>query len=120
VELIKERAFTNGVYSFSANVPSSDGTIRQRFEWRHSEGLEMKALSTENMGKENYSRDDRGLKLVNVDTRQLLAVFVAGKQHRVYNPKKIAGKLRFISVEHEYNEFRKVVLLSILSIMERK
>jgi hypothetical protein len=117
--LTKKGVLTTDVHTFSLDVPSSDGTLRERFEWRHSGGPEVKALATDNVGKENYSGDDRGLKLVSVRTKELIAVFAGGKYNKVYNPMKIAGKLRFINAEQGSDEFQKLVVLSILSIMER-
>lgn len=121
VELTKKGALTADIHAFSLDVPSAEGTLKERFEWRHSGSPEVKTLATENVGKENYSGDDRGLKLVNVRTKELIAVFAGGNHHRANNPMKIAGKLRFISTEEakESEEFQKVVVLSILSIMER-
>jgi hypothetical protein len=119
IELTKKGALTTDVHIFALDIPSSDGTLRERFEWRHSRGSEVKALATDNVGKENYGGNDRGLKLVNVRTEELIAVFAGGKYNKVYNPMKIAGKLRFTNVEQGSEEFRKLVVLSILSIMER-
>jgi hypothetical protein len=56
---------------------------------------------------------------VNVRARELFAVFAGGKHHRVYNPMKITGKLRIIHTEEQSDEFGTVVVLSLLSIMER-
>jgi len=59
-----------------------------------------------------------GLKLVNVRTRELIAVFAGRKHHRVYNSMMITGKLRIIHTEEESNEFGTVVVLSGLRILK--
>jgi hypothetical protein len=69
--------------------------------------------------KKTTTETIRGLNLVNIKTRELIAVFAGGKHHRVYNPMKITGKLRIIHIEEESDEFGTVVVLSVLSIMER-
>ncbi|KAE9369531.1 hypothetical protein N431DRAFT_469434 [Stipitochalara longipes BDJ] len=119
VEVTKKGALITDVHSFSFDFPSGDGILRETFEWRRSAGPEVKALATENVGKENSSCDDRGLKLVNVRTRELIAVFASRTHHRVADPMKIAGKLRFTARGKEDDEFEKMVVLSILSIIER-
>jgi hypothetical protein len=120
VELTKKGSLTANVYSFAFDVPAEEGTIREIFEWRQSGGPEVRALAAHSVRKESYSRDDRGLKLVNARTRELVAVFVNGKHDRADNPMEIVGKLRFIKVEQNSEGLRKVVVLSILSIMERE
>jgi hypothetical protein len=120
VELAKKGALTTDTHSFNLNMPSTDGAeAREIFEWRHSGDPEVKALATDDVGNENYCQNDRGLKLVNVRTGHLIAVFAGGKHSRVYNPRKIVGKLRFIAVEQWSDELRLVVVMSMLSIMER-
>lgn len=118
--MIKKRALITDIHSFSVGVPSSVGTVREKFEWRQSRGPEIKVLAIENVREEDYSKDNSGMKLVNVNTKQLVAVFLGGKHLQVHNPKIVAGRLRFINTEHESDGFRKVVVLSILSILMRE
>jgi hypothetical protein len=67
------------------------------------------------VGKEDYSRDDRGPEACKCQGE----IFAGGKHHRVYNPMKITGKLRIIHTEEQSDEFGTVVVLPLLSIMER-
>jgi hypothetical protein len=52
--------------------------------------------------------------------KELVTVFTNSKHNKVNNPMKIGGTLRFISIEQGSGEFPKAVVLSILSIMERR
>jgi len=117
IELAKTSAALVDLHSFHHMVPSPDGTlVREKFEWRHSGDPEVKALATENLPGENISQQDRGLKLVRVSTGQMLAVFSGGKHQRVLNPKRVAGKLRFVG---EFVLDPLVIVMTILSIVER-
>lgn len=99
-------------------VPSArDGAlVREKFQWRHSGDAEVRALATENLPGENITQENRGLKLVRDSTGETLAAFCGGKHQRVYNPRRVAGKLRFVrpGVLDPL-----VAVMSILSIMER-
>jgi hypothetical protein len=120
VELTRKGALTTDTHSFYLEIPSTDGPpIGERIEWRHSGTPEVKALATDNVDKENDCQTDRGLKLVNVRTGHLIAVFAGGNHSKAYNPRKIAGKRRFIGAGQWSEEFRVVVVMSMLSIMER-
>lgn len=84
----------------------------------------MKALATTNIPNERFANSaERGLKLVrlrnNVD--KIVAVFVMGWRAPVANPRRIAGKLRFLEGSNDVediNKFRLIVLMSVLSMME--
>ena len=117
IEMTKTGLGTVDVHTFYHMVPSRNGTLeREKFEWRHSGDPEVKALATENLPGENISRQDRGLKLVQASTGQMLAAFIGGKHQRALNPRRVAGKLRFFgpSVLDPL-----VIVMTILSIMER-
>lgn len=117
VKLAKEGNLTTDIHSFSFDVLSIDGTLPGRFEWRHSRGPEVKALANYNVGKENYSGDERGLKLVHARKTELPSKCLLGSKHnKVNNPTKIGGKLRFISIEQGIEEFQNAVVLSILRL----
>jgi hypothetical protein len=109
--------FKRVAHSFYHTVLSPDETLtREKFEWRHSGDPEVKALATENHPGENISQQDRGLKLVRASSGQMLAAFAGGKHQRALNPKRVAGKLRFIGKE-VLDPL--VIVMTILSIMER-
>ena len=115
--MTKTGAMTSDVHTLYHMVPSADGTlVRERFEWKHSGDPEVKALATENHPGENITQEKRGLKLCRASTGEVLAVFVGGKHQRRFNPKRVAGKLRFMG-----NSILDplVAVMSILSIMER-
>lgn len=117
IEMTKTGAMTSDVHTFYYMVSSNNGTIiREKFEWKHSGDPEVEALATENRPGENITQEKRGLKLVRTSTGTILAAFAAGKHQRMYNPKRVAGKLRFMgnSVLDPL-----VVAMTILSIMER-
>jgi hypothetical protein len=117
IEMMKTGALTSDVHTFYHKVPSSDGTrAREKFEWRHSGDPELEALATENHPGENITQEKRGLKLVRASTGQMLAAFAGGKHQRRYNPKRVAGKLRFFG-STVLDPL--VAVMSILSIMER-
>ena len=109
VKLHKEGNLTTDTHSFSFDVFSIDGILRERFEWRHSKRPEIKLCAAGNLGKEKYIGDERGLKLVKFRTKELVAVFSSGKHNKVNNPIKIEGKLRFITFKQEREEFQKAV-----------
>lgn len=85
----------------------------------------MKALATTNVPGEKFAHTaERGLKLMrsrnNVD--KMVAVFVLGWRAPVANRRRIAGKLRFLdpsSDVEDKNKFRLIVLMSVLSMMEK-
>lgn len=128
VKLSNHGAMTTGHHSFT--VPKgtilsdtvSDGE-EVTFEWRHSGEGTIKTLAKENLQGEDYAQNDRGLKLVRAGGNEILAVFVGGSlMNRRLNPRRIAGKLRFVGdseVENGKSEFRLLVVLSLLSMMER-
>ena len=58
MEVTKKGALTADIHSISFDVSSAEGLLRERFGWRDSGGLEVKALANENVGKENYSGDE--------------------------------------------------------------
>jgi hypothetical protein len=117
IEMTKTGAMASDVHTFYHTVPIGDGTlVREKFEWRHSGEPEVKALATENHPGENITQEKRGLKLVRASTGQALAVFAGGKHQRNYNPKRVAGKLRFVG-QQVLDPL--VVVMSVLSIMER-
>lgn len=87
-------------------------------------------MATTNIAKENFSQSDHGLKLVMAkddshsddDDRKTLAVFSGGTRSGALNPRKIAGKLRFFDENIDVDDihgFKLVVVLTILSMMER-
>lgn len=117
IEMTKTGAMTSDVHTFYHMSPTSDGTlVREKFEWRHSGDPDVEALATENHPGENITQERRGLKLVRASTGQMLAAFVGGKHQRVYNPRRVAGKLRFMG-DSVLDPL--VVVMTILSIMER-
>ncbi|KAH6667676.1 hypothetical protein B0J14DRAFT_169452 [Halenospora varia] len=122
IELLNNTAMTADVHFFYQNITDSSGSIiRKNFEWRHSGGPEAKALATDNVGEEDYCQVKRGLKLMDVATGEVLAVYCGGRQNRNLNPKRLGGKLRFLASEEKWGEgFRLVVVLSILCIVERR
>jgi hypothetical protein len=120
VELTKQGALTTDVHAFSVKRLSNDGTYAtEKFAWKHSGDPEVRALATENVNDENYARNDRGQKLMNLTTGDMVAVFKGGEHSRRLNPKRIAGKLRFAGKDEGSEELRLIVVMSILSIMER-
>lgn len=117
IELTKTWAAMSDVHKFYHTVRSPDGTLaKEKFEWRHSSDPEVKALATENHPGENITQDNKGLKLVRDSTGEMLAAFCGGKHQRNWNPKRVAGKLRF-SGSTLLDPL--VIVMSILSIMER-
>ena len=70
--------------------------MREKFEWRHSGDPEVEALATENHPGENITQEKQGLKLVRASTGEMLAAFAGVKHQRIYNPRRVAGKLRFM------------------------
>jgi len=120
VELTRKGTLTTDTHPFYLKIPSMDEPpIGERFEWRHSGDPEVKALATDNVVKENCCQNDRGLKLVNARTGHLIVVFAGGKHSKVYNTRKIAGKLKSIGAGQWKEEFRVMVVMSMLRIMER-
>ncbi|CZR68280.1 uncharacterized protein PAC_18179 [Phialocephala subalpina] len=122
IELLNNTAMIADVHFFYQNITNSSGSIiRKNFEWRHSGGPEAKALATDNVGGEDYSQVKTGLKLMDVATGEVLAVYCGGRHNRNLNPKRLGGKLRFLASEEKRGEgFRLVVVLSILCIVERR
>lgn len=117
IELTKTWATLNDIHQFCHKIPSADGTLHQeKFEWRHSGEPEVKALAEENIPGENITQESRGLKLVRVSNGEALAVFCGGKHQRVLNPRRVAGKLRFLGGD-VLDPL--VIVMTILSIMER-
>jgi hypothetical protein len=117
IEMTKSGVALSDVHAFYHKRLSPDGRLtREKFEWRHSGDPEVKALATENLPGENISQQDRGLKLVVASNGQMLAVFSGGKHQQVLNPKKVAGKLRFIG-EPVLDPL--VIVMTVLSIVER-
>jgi hypothetical protein len=97
IEMTKTGAMLTDVHMFYHMTLSEDGTlVREKFEWKHSGEPEVEALATENHPGENISQERRGLKLSRASTKETLAVFSGAKHQRVYNPKRVAGKLRFV------------------------
>ena len=86
------------------------------FEWRHSGDPEVAALAMENLPGEDITQEARGLKLMRVSTGQTVAAFAGGKHQRKINPRRVAGKLRFVG-QPVLDPL--VVVLTILSIMEK-
>lgn len=117
IELVRSGQVLNDVHSFYHSVLSSDGSsTREKFEWRHSGDPEVKALATENHPGEDISQQDRGLKLVKASSGQMLAVFAGGKHQKKLNPRRVAGKLRFVG-EEILDPL--IIVMTILSIIER-
>jgi hypothetical protein len=117
ISMTKTGALLSDVHTFYHPVSGVDGTlIRENFEWRHSGEPEVETLAKENHPGENITQEKRGLKLVRVSTGQSLAVFVGGKHQRNYNPRRVAGKLRFVGAQ-VLDPL--VVVLTVLSIVER-
>jgi hypothetical protein len=117
IELKKTGAATIDVHTLYHMVPSADGSLsRETFERRHSGDPEVRALAIENLPGENISQQDRGLKLMRVSTRQMLAAFRRGKHQRVLNPRRVAVKLRFLGPE-VLDPL--VIVMTILSIVEK-
>jgi hypothetical protein len=115
--MTKTGAMTSDVHTFYHTIAIRDGTlVREKFEWRHSGEPEVEALATENHPGENITQEKLGLKLVRVSTGKTLAAFAGGKHQRNYNPKRVAGKLRFVGSQILDPL---VVVMSILSIIER-
>ena len=118
--MTRKGTLTTDTHPFYLKIPSMDEPpIGERFEWRHSGDPEVKALATDNVVKENCCQNDRGLKLVNARTGHLIVVFAGGKHSKVYNTRKIAGKLKSIGAGQWKEEFRVMVVMSMLRIMER-
>jgi len=116
---IKPKGFlTSDNHTFRASF-SSSGPGGEVFEWKHSGSTEVKALATDNVGKEDYAQQTRGLKLVRVADNKEVAIFVGGVHGRTLNPKRIAGKLRFVGDEQGSEEWKLCAVLSILTIFER-
>ena len=125
-ELVQGGTLTTDVHRFEYPVPSKDGygTVKEKFEWRHSGDPEVKALVTENLPGQNYSQETRGLKLVRVSTDEILVAVGCGRQQRTLNPHRIAGKMRFMKDLAELDgektqDFRLLALMSMMSIFER-
>jgi hypothetical protein len=117
ISMTKTGAMTSDVHTFYHTIAIRDGTlVWEKFEWRHSGEPEVEALATENHPGENITQEKRGLKLVRVSTGKTLAAFAGGKHQRNYNPKRVAGKLRFVGSQ-VLDPL--VVVMSILSIIER-
>lgn len=88
----------------------------------------MKKLASENLPGEDFSQHDRGMKLISSGSRTLLAVYCSGTRSSSLNPRKVAGKLRFIPETSEMifgaaaereRRWRLTVVLSVLTMMER-
>jgi hypothetical protein len=125
-EFTTSGVLTTDVHTFHYPVPSKDGysTVEEKFEWRHRGDPEVKVLATENVPGQNYSQETRGLKLVRVSTGEVLVAFAGGRHQRTLNPRRIAGKVRFLRDLFELDrersqEFRLLAVMSILSIFER-
>jgi hypothetical protein len=98
--LEKERVFVD-TYSIHFVHPTSG--IRERFEWRHSSGAQVKALN----GK------PRGLKLVRTTTGEVVAVYTGAISLRKL------GKMRWLS-ERSYGDVSElIVMMSILALVEK-
>ena len=84
----------------------------------------MKALAATNLPGERFANvAQRGLKLVRKrnNVEKIVAVFVMGWRAPVANPRRIAGKLRFLDASNDVedrNKYRLIVLMSVLSMME--
>jgi hypothetical protein len=88
VILTKQGALTTDVRAFSVKRLSNDGTyVTEKFAWKHSGDPEVRALATENVNDENYARNDRGQKLMNLTTGDMVAVLKGGEHSRRLNPK---------------------------------
>lgn len=118
IELKKGGILSSDVHTFRHRVQTSDGKPAQleSFEWRHSGDPEVAALAMENLPGEDITQEARGLKLMRVSIGQTLAAFAGGKHQRKLNPRRVAGKLRFVG-QPVLDPL--VVVLTILSIMER-
>jgi hypothetical protein len=119
IELTKSGTVTTSLHSFYHVLPTVNGIqTREKYEWRFSGDPEVKKLATENLPGENISQQSRGLKLVRISTGAMVAVWAGGIHNKLYNPRRIAGKMRF--VEEEANEEMKLLaVMSMLSIVER-
>ena len=113
---------TSALHTFYRIFPAKDGIqTREKYEWKHSGDDEVRALATENLPGENISQQERGIKLVRSSSNgkeKMIAAFSGGIHNKLYNPRRIAGKLRFVD-ERADEEVRLLAVMSILSIMER-
>jgi len=124
-QLSKSGALMIANYYFYHFFLSRDGLqVREKYEWRHSGDLEVSALAKENISGEDISQQSRGLKLVHISRskEKIVAIFVGGKHSKLYNPRRVAGKLRFLDGEDGdgKEEVRLLTVMSILTIMERE
>jgi len=119
IELTKTGALTSALHTFYHVLPLKDGIqAREKYEWKHSGDDEVRALATENLPGENISQQNRGIKLVRVSTGRMVAAFSGGIHNRLYNPRRVAGKMRFVEEEAD-EEMRLLAVMSMLSIIER-
>jgi len=119
IEFTKTGAMTSDLHTFYHILPEANGLwSREKYEWKHSGEPEVTQLATENLPGENISQQNRGVKLIRAATQEMIAVFSGGVHSRLYNPRRVAGKLRFVD-EGANEELRLLAVMSILSIVER-
>jgi hypothetical protein len=112
---------------FKFYVPSVDKTTRhlQAFKWKQCKGSpEVVALARERaMPTHDWCMLDRnnkrGMKLFQIDTGEVLAVFVSGKSHSTMNPVKISAKIKWFESETWTEELKLAAFLSLMTYCEK-
>jgi len=123
-QLSRSGALTTDNHYFYHFFLSTNGLqVREKYEWRHSGDPDVSALAKEDISGENISQQSRGLKLVRISKsgEKIVAIFVGGKHSKLYNPRRVAGKMRFLDGKDgdRKEEVRLLMVMSILTIMER-
>lgn len=82
-------------------------------------------LAHDNVGKEKYSPDGHGWKLIDITSGTIHAVYVSGQNNWTLNPRKVMAKLRFLDVvsavqDDSERTWRLLVTLSVLGMVERE
>lgn len=120
-ELRISNTFTSST-AFELDMPATENSLprmkKETFQWIYSGNAAVRELCLENAPGEDISQNDRGLKLVRESNRRMIAVYAGGKSSRRRNPKRVAGRIKFLDDGNE--RLKLMAVLTMIAIMEKR